>query len=106
MRRKSVLLQYILFWRDAHVFFEDFNKIADIVETTIESSIRDGHIRRGELLSCAFNAVIIDVIDGSALCYLPEKAAEIFGVHARNGSKRFQCDLLGIVIFNIAQYLL
>ena len=105
-RRKSVLLQYILFWRDAHIFFEDFNKIADVVETAVESSVRDGHIHRGELLSCAFNAVIIDVVDRGALCNLPKKTTEIFGVHACDGCERFQRDFLGIVIFNIAQYLL
>ena len=96
-------MQNILLWGNAHIFFKNFNKVADVVEAAVESNLRDRRIGRGELLSCTFDPVIIQIVDRCALGDLPEKAAKIFRVHSGKRGERLKRDFLRIVLLDVAQ---
>lgn len=102
----SVGLLHVLSGCESHIFFKGLGEVADIIKSAAKRHLSDGGIRGGQLFSGTLDPVIIQVVDGGAQCDLPEEAAEIFRVHARDGGEIIQGDILGIVILDVAEHLL
>lgn len=84
---RSEVCLYKLFRRNSLIFMEGFDEIAFVVEAAGYGGFFDADILCGEHFAGALNAVIVQIIDGGALCHAAEIAAEIFGIHARHFRK-------------------
>ena len=79
------------------------DKSAGIGEAAVYGYLGNIHIVVYKEVGCAFNAVIIQVINGGTMHDGAEVAAEILGRKAGEPRQGFQGDVLSVMLFNVFQ---
>ena len=88
------------------LFFECFDEITQIIESGGVGNFCDRQIRCDQLVTGAFNTIVIEVINRCPMRHLVKKAAEIFGRHIYTSRNFFQCKRKIIGRFHKFQCLL
>ena len=101
-----LLSAFILPGRDPFIFFEGADKIAQVIEPVAIRNFRDGIGGGGKLVAGLFDPLVIQIIHGGLVGHFGKKTAKVFGRHGYRSRKLFQCQGLGIVVFNEFQNLL
>lgn len=93
----------IFTWRYSLIFLKSPNKITEIVKTVAVGNFCDRIICSGELVTCMFDSLVIQIIHWCLMCHFRKESAEILRRHRNRGRKLLQSKRRSIVVFDEIQ---
>ena len=77
MARPLIMLSYIS-RGDSLIFLECSDKVAQVIKTVAVGNFCDRIICSGELVTCMFDSLVIQIIHWSLMCHLGKETTEVF----------------------------
>lgn len=93
----------IFTWRYSLIFLKSPNKITEIVKTVAVSNFCDRIICSGELVTCMFDSLMIQIIHWCLMRHFRKEPAEILWRHRHRSRKLLQSKRRSIVVFDEIQ---
>ena len=94
-----------LLGRDALIFVKSLDKITFVVKAAGDGGFLYGNISGGQHFAGALNAVVVQIINGSAFRHTTEIPAEISGVHAGNVGQIIQTDGVSVIFGDVCEHI-
>ena len=88
----------IFTWRYSLIFLKSPNKITEIVKTVAVGNFCDRIICSGELVTCMFDSLVIQIIHWCLMCHFRKESAEILRRHRHRSRKQLQSKRRSIVV--------
>ena len=82
-----ILCFFVFSGGNALVLLEGTDKITEIIKTVPVGNLRNGIIGGGNLVTCLFDPLMVQVIHRCLVGHFRKKSAEILGRHVHRGRK-------------------